>query len=55
MEINWTSIISSTIAAVINAIAVFLAMRYTAKILDRIEKSRDKDCKKGKDGDTKSK
>lgn len=36
---NWTTIISGAITAAINGIALFLATRYTARLVDRIERN----------------
>lgn len=37
--INWTTVISSAITSVINAMAVFLSIRYMGKIVDKFERT----------------
>jgi hypothetical protein len=41
--LNWSTIISGVFTAVINSIAVLIATRYMAKVIERAEKKRDKE------------
>lgn len=45
MSINLTTILTSAITAAINGIAIFLATRYTAKIVDKFERNNKNDDK----------
>ena len=49
MTLDWTAILTGTIPAVINSLAIFLATRYAGHLVSRLEgKVRGKDDK-GKD------
>ena len=48
LEINLTQIISGAINAIINAIAVYIAIRYIGKAVDKIEKQRGEKSKNDK-------
>jgi hypothetical protein len=37
MALNWTAVLTGTIPAVINAIAIFLATRYAGHLVNRLE------------------
>ena len=37
MALNWTAVLTGTIPAVINSIAIFLATRYAGHLVTRIE------------------
>ncbi len=47
MEINWTTVISTTAASAINSMAMYLIMRYFSRLVERIENR----LKNGKDKD----
>jgi hypothetical protein len=57
-SVNWTTVIATAIASAINGIAVYLAIRYFGRALDRAEKgfkkllSKEDDNVSGKDAST---
>jgi large-conductance mechanosensitive channel len=42
LDISWTAIIQTVITSAINGATVFLVVRYTGKLADKIEKVKDK-------------
>lgn len=49
MEINWTVIISSCIASAFSSATTFLTIRYLGKVVDKMERGRDKNLDDSKD------
>lgn len=47
MDLNWTTIIASAVTATVVGASQFVANRYLARILDRIEKEMAKENKNG--------
>jgi large-conductance mechanosensitive channel len=40
MDINWTQIISSAVNAAINGVAVFMSVKVTSRLFDKIDRKR---------------
>lgn len=42
MAINWDSIIMGAVSASLNGVSMFIVIRYTSRLFDKIEKKKDK-------------
>lgn len=50
MDINWTTVITSAIVAIIISSTQFVTTRYLGRILDRLEKGYEKERGKSRGG-----